>query len=222
MFLQHIFATPILLGESDNVSIRENIIKLAYEFKATASNASLVSEQWNHRGKSSDQSDFDTYGVTSFTSPLSSGQCSLTGEPEWAPVCEFILDFARTMVSTVHDKPEDIFLLNMWTTIYPPGAYVPEHIHSNSLLSGVFYAKAEPNCGNLVFHDPSYIAKSMYLYKHNTFPTVDTKYTQQVKTGAMILFPSWLPHKTEVNNSGEDRIIISFNIGMKDDITRSN
>jgi len=102
----------------------------------------------------------------------------------------------------------------MWTTIYPPGAFVPEHVHSNALLSGVFYARAPESCGNLVFKDPSYVAKTMFLRKVGDFPSVATMHVIDVKTGSMVLFPAWLPHQTEANESKEDRIIVSFNLNM--------
>jgi uncharacterized protein (TIGR02466 family) len=208
MFLKNIFATPLLVGKSNNLDIQEKAISLAYNFKSDATNASLVSDEWNRGHKSSNQKDFDKYGVTSFTS------CNLTELSEWKSVCEFILNFAKTMVASVYDNPDNIYLTNMWTTIYPTGAYVPEHTHSNSLLSGVFYVKAPENCGNIVFHDPSFIAKTMMIHKIDQFPTVDTKFIQEVEDGMMILFPSWLPHMTLKNDSKEDRIILSFNIGL--------
>ena len=38
------------------------------------------------------------------------------------------------------------------------------------------------------------------------------KYTKKVKTGMIIFFPSYLPHKTEVNKSKKPRLALSFNM----------
>ena len=43
---------------------------------------------------------------------------------------------------------------NMWANINPPGAYNKLHCHPNSLFSGVYYVKSEPNSGRLKIHEP--------------------------------------------------------------------
>jgi uncharacterized protein (TIGR02466 family) len=209
-FLQTIFPTPILVGASENTEVCRKICELAYEFKSKAQDASLVSDQWTRGTKSSKQADFEKKGVTSFNSG------SLLDKPEWSEVVAFVYSFASTMIQSVNDGSSKPAFMNMWTTIYPPGAFVPEHVHSNALLSGVFYARAPANCGNLVFRDPSSVAKIMFIRSMTEFPAVDTIHVHPVKTGSMVIFPAWLPHSTEVNESGEDRIIVSFNLNMVD------
>ncbi|HEX2880857.1 MAG TPA: TIGR02466 family protein [Polyangiaceae bacterium] len=209
-FLRTIFPTPILAGGSEDVEIRQKICDLAYEFRKTARDASLVSEQWNKGTKSSNPEDFQKKGITSFNSG------SLLDKPEWKEVVQFIYSFANTMIQSVNDAPTKPAFINMWTTIYPPGAFVPEHVHSNALLSGVFYAKTPPNCGNIVFKDPASVAKTMFIRKVREFPYVDTRHVYEVKAGSMVIFPAWLPHFTEANESDDDRVIVSFNLNMVD------
>jgi len=60
------------------------------------------------------------------------------------------------------------------------------------------------------------VAKTMFIRNYNDFPTVPTVYTQEIKEGQMVIFPAWLPHLTEVNKSQGNRIMVSFNIDMKD------
>lgn len=209
-FLQGIFQTPLLVGHSGNEQIRQKICELAYQFRATASDAGLVSEGWSYGKRSSSMEDFQRYGVTSFNSG------SLMDLPEWKEVIDFLHHFASAMVASVNDSSRVVSFVNSWVTIYPPGTYVPEHIHSNSLLSGVFYAKVPKDCGNLIFKDPASVAKTMSIGDINHFPTVKTMYTHTVEEGQMVIFPSWLPHLTETNRSGDDRIMVSFNIDMKE------
>jgi uncharacterized protein (TIGR02466 family) len=209
-FLRTIFPTPLLVGANDNPEMCQKICDLAYAFRAKAQDASLVSDQWTRGTKSSSQADFQKKGVTSFNSG------SLTDKPEWKEVASFIYSLASSMIRTVNDGASKPSIMNMWTTIYPPGAYVPEHVHSNALLSGVFYAKATERCGNIVFRDPASVAKIMFMRNMTEFPAVETIHVQPVKTGAMVIFPAWLPHSTEANESDDDRIIISFNLNMVD------
>lgn len=210
-FLTHIFPTPILSAISDNAQIRKTICALSQNFRDNANNDGLVSDAWDDGELSSDKDKINKKGITSFYSG------ALFDKPEWREVSDFIYSFANTLISSVYSSKHDVMTLtNMWTTVYPQGAYVPQHIHDNSLLSGVFYANAPKKAGNIVFHDPSYIAKTMFSRGPKKFPALPTKHEIEVKDGLMIIFPGWLPHNTKPNESGEDRIIVSFNIGFAD------
>jgi uncharacterized protein (TIGR02466 family) len=212
-FLRPIMATPLLIGKSDLVSIREELNALSYSLRDNLKEGSLVSEEWDQGIKSSNKEDFYKSGVTSFNSIE-----DLFHKPEWKNVSDFIFDFSKTMINTVNPNNKKMNIINMWTTIYPPGAFVPEHVHSSSYLSGVFYSKAPKNCGDIVFHDPSWVAKTMFMHTNMpTFPNVETKHSISPEEGLMVIFPSWLPHRSLPNNSTEDRIIVSFNIGFLDE-----
>lgn len=209
-FTKSLFATPILVGKVNNSLMCESICDLAYNFRDNIDNARLVSDQWNFGTKSSSMKDYKTKGVTSFCSTV-----NLFELPEWKEATDFIYTFAHAMVDSLNENKYKMEMIDMWTTIYPPGAYVPEHIHSNSYISGVFYAKAKENCGGLSLHDPAWMTKTMYI-KTDTpdFPNVSTKYVEKAETGKMILFPSWLPHESIENKSDDDRIILSFNFNF--------
>ena len=204
-FIVPIFQTPLLIGSSDNKEIRDKMISLVEKFKDNAENARLVSEDWNHARRSSDKEDFLKSGLTTFGS-----NNNLLHNPEWSDAVDFIQDFSSAMISSVSDNT-DYSITNMWATLYPKGTFVPQHIHSNSTLSGVFYVKTSENCGSIVFQDPAWVAKTMQTRKDH-WPQIQTKFAVPPEDGMMILFPSWLPHNTEINNSDDDRIIISFNI----------
>jgi uncharacterized protein (TIGR02466 family) len=216
-FIKPIFAVPLLIGTANESSqVCSEITNLAYDLKNTYKEANLVSDGWDQGLKSSDPKDFDTMGVTSFNSTI-----DLTCNKDWDNITKFIYNFAKIMIDDVDPDKSPFNIINMWTTIYPHGAFVPEHTHSNSYLSGVFYAKAPKNCGDIVFHDPAWIAKTMILRSTDkpSFPAILTKQKIEPEVGKMILFPSWLPHKTLPNNSTEDRIIVSFNIGFSEIFT---
>jgi|GEM_PF-2401331 len=209
-FVKNIFQTPLLVGHSDNLQIRQKICDLVLHFRDTVPSAKLVSEGWNYGKVSALKEDFQRYGVTSFSTE------AILDKPEWQEVSTFLKVFAQTMISSVNTGDSVMTFMNSWITLYPPGTYVPEHVHSNSMLSGVFYAHVPENGGNLIFKDPSAVAKTMYIRHYNDFPTVPTIYTHVVESGQMVIFPAWLPHMTEANQSNENRIMVSFNIDMKD------
>jgi uncharacterized protein (TIGR02466 family) len=102
---------------------------------------------------------------------------------------------------------------NLWANLNPPGAYNRPHIHPNALWSGVYYVKAPENSGKLVFNDPR-IGAQMNL------PTLKPGVTPQHLwrecylppiSGRIIMFPAWLWHCVELNESNDIRISVSFN-----------
>ena len=208
-FIVPIFQTPLLVGNSDNKEIRNKMISLVEKFKNNAKNARLVSEDWNHNKRSSNKEDFLKSGITTFES-----NNDLLNDSEWNDAVAFLQEFSSAMINTMINSTTDntdYAMTNMWATLYPKGTFVPQHTHSNSMLSGVFYIKTSDNCGRIVFQDPAWVAKTMQTRK-NHWPQTQTKFAIAPEDGMMILFPSWLPHSTEINNSDDDRIIVSFNI----------
>lgn len=207
-FRNDIFSTPVWIGGSEDTDTRASIEALSYAFKKKQKGevTGLVSEEWQSQTKTDDEEAKAKNGITSFFST------NLVYEDDWTKAGEFLLNMAGSMLSDTHDV-RGMRLGNMWTTIYPQGGFVPEHIHSCFSVSGVYYVKAEPNCGDIVFKDPAWVSKTMNIWGGNqTFPQGGTTFNVPPKPGMMILFPSWLPHSTKSNKSEEDRIIVSFNL----------
>ena len=106
-------------------------------------------------------------------------------------------------------------LKNIWLNINPPGSYNELHNHTDAVLSGAYYIDATENQGNIQFersdnaeyHLPSYIEKITYFNA--------TRATYAAKTGALYIFPGWLKHSVQGNQSNTDRISLSFNYGEK-------
>ena len=102
---------------------------------------------------------------------------------------------------------------NMWANINPPGGYNRPHIHPNSLFSGVYYVKAPINSGQLVCTDPRPgIQTCMPNRKKGEPPKYLWRYIHlQPKENRAVIFPSWLWHSVQPNQSNDIRISISFN-----------
>lgn len=110
----------------------------------------------------------------------------------------------------------NFFLDNIWMNINSTHAYNEIHIHPNSLLSGVFYVKVPKNSGRIVFVNPNFSISSFLwktsIKKLNGFNS--QKWKIDPKENMLLIFPSWLHHYVEPNDSNENRISISFNIGI--------
>ena len=104
-------------------------------------------------------------------------------------------------------------LRNMWANINPPGGYKNSHIHPNSLFSGVYYVKGQPNSGRLSLMDPRPGAQQcMPTRKKGKLPRELWRETYYDPIpGRLIMFPAWMWHKVEPNKSNDIRISVSFN-----------
>jgi len=109
------------------------------------------------------------------------------------------------------------FLGNMWANVNPPGGMNRAHQHPNSLWSGVYYIKATENSGDLKIDDPRNCASMIRpKQKQGKLPARLYRETHyKPVTGRCIMFPSWLMHCVDPNESNDIRISVSFNFLQK-------
>ena len=110
---------------------------------------------------------------------------------------------------------KNIRISEMWAIINKENDFNVLHIHPNCYLSSAYYVKAKKNCGKFEIENPN-------LAKRHSFPEIAfinelniEVASIDVSEGDLLLFPSYLPHKVGKNESGEDRIVISFNVDIK-------
>ena len=102
---------------------------------------------------------------------------------------------------------------NMWANINPPGGYNKPHVHPNSTFSGVYYIKCLPNSGKLVCNDPRPgVQTHMPTRKEGQQPKELWREVHlNPQENRVIVFPAWLWHCVEPNESNDIRISVSFN-----------
>ena len=102
---------------------------------------------------------------------------------------------------------------NMWANINYKGGYNKPHIHPNSLFSGVYYVHAQPNSGKLVCNDPRPGIQTVMPARKPGQPPKHLWRECHIdpKPGRIIMFPAWLWHCVEPNQSNDIRISVSFN-----------
>ena len=104
---------------------------------------------------------------------------------------------------------------NLWININGYKDTNDYHLHSNCLLSGVYYIQTPKDCGNINFYHPSH---DTFQYDWNNLAINQNNYNSAVwwlpsKAGKLYIFPSWLKHLVKPNlNKKEKRISISFNL----------
>ena len=106
---------------------------------------------------------------------------------------------------------------NMWANINPPGGMNRPHLHPNSHFSGVYYIKAPQNSGKLVFNEPRPGAHMVMPTRKQGKPPSHLWREVHIDPleGRIVIFPSWLWHCVEPNESDDIRISVSFNFIQK-------
>ena len=99
-----------------------------------------------------------------------------------------------------------------WANINPPDTAHGMHNHPNNFLSGIYYVQTNKGADTLTFHEPrpqTAIVKPPVtgLTAENTDQVI-----VKVGSGTVLIFPSWLMHSVDANESDETRISISFNV----------
>ena len=109
---------------------------------------------------------------------------------------------------------ENISFGNYWINVNGRGSFNLPHVHPFSLVSAVYYVDVPKDSGRLVFENP--IQQHDYVMKPDIverFNGINSGYWNvEPETGDLIIFPSWLRHWVEPNNTDENRISIAFNL----------
>ena len=102
---------------------------------------------------------------------------------------------------------------NMWANINYPGGYNRPHLHPNSLFSGVYYIKTPQKSGNLMVYEPRQgVQCTMPSRKEGKLPSQLWREVHfEPIAGRIIMFPAWLWHEVQPNESNDTRISVSFN-----------
>jgi len=129
----------------------------------------------------------------------------------------------KVLVDELYQMQHEIFqeewldrrpkLGNMWANINYSGGYNRPHVHPNCLFSGVYYVKTQPQCGELVVNDPRPGIQTMMPTRKSGQPPKHLWREAHIEPvqGRLIMFPAWLWHCVEPNQSNDMRISVSFN-----------
>jgi Putative 2OG-Fe(II) oxygenase len=101
--------------------------------------------------------------------------------------------------------------LHAWANVNGPGDFNRLHTHAGSTWSGVYYvdtgALTDGDGTPLHFFDPCQGRANTFLQ-----PVVPARYTVRAEPGAMVLFPSYIPHMVFPHRGERQRISIAFNL----------
>ena len=190
-----LFPTPVWTIQLDN---HKNINEKMYEFiKSNQKKDNIGINKSNVKGWHSKDFDLNEKIPQNFIS--------------------FILPaIEQVMVDMNWDKQKQIAKINnMWAIINTGGSANLRHQHGNSTISGAYYVRAPRDSGDIVFYDPR--PAPVYSHPNVIHPNILNAQVNGItpKEGALVLFPSYLDHSVNENQSKEERIVISFNIRIQ-------
>ena len=100
-----------------------------------------------------------------------------------------LMDDFKQLVEWIEEMFPGHYITEMWTNKTEPGGHLRAHNHAGNKYAGTYYLQAPENCGDIIM---------------NGFCKGD------IKENDVIIFDGWVSHRTQPNNSTQDRIVIAF------------
>ncbi len=134
-------------------------------------------------------------------------------------VVEFINLISPKIAKLIQDMNWDVVnqtakITSMWSIINIGGASNVRHHHGNSDISAAYYVRAPKNCGEIVFYDPRPAPVFSHPNSNNANSLNAMVNSVSPVEGCLVMFPSYLDHSVNANESDKERIVISFNLKL--------
>ena len=192
--LLQIFPTPLLITKYEGDLSKE--IKYVYSlpYKEQKANANFKSQ--------------DTY---------------LLEIEELKNLKDFFYESLNKFTKNVFRSEQRLVITQCWANKNPPGSKHHEHVHPNSILSGVFYLRQDKTLPPIQFAKSTQSAMKLDPKKYNNLNS--ETFLLPCVSGELLLFPSNLRHSVPTNLGKESRLSMSFNtfsvdtLGSEDSLT---
>jgi uncharacterized protein (TIGR02466 family) len=195
--LLQLFPTPALITKYEN-SFEE-------EFKFIQ-NLRYIEQKENKNFKSD-----DTY---------------LLKHKELSKIQDFIYESLNKFTKNIFQTKQRLVVTQCWTNKNPPGSKHHEHVHPNSIVSGVFYFRQSKTLPPIQFSKAVQDSFKLSPEKYNQLNS--ETFLLPMVDGELVLFPSSLRHSVPFNKGNETRYSMSFNtfcideLGTRDSLTHLN
>ena len=139
---------------------------------------------------------------------------------------DFIYESLNKFTQNIYQSEQKLVVTQCWLNKNPKGSFHHEHIHSNSIISGVFYFKQNSKLPPIQFSKILQYKIELHSKKFNNLNS--ETFLLPCTDGELILFPSNLKHSVLTNTDNEERISMSFNtfsldvLGSENDLTHLN
>ena len=128
---------------------------------------------------------------------------------EFKDIKNFLKESIDKFTTNVLNSKQRLVITQCWANRNPKGSKHHEHVHPNSIISGVMYFQINEKLPPIQFAKTNQDAMKLDPEKYNHVNS--ESFMLPCKPGELILFPSSLKHSVPINHGDEDRISISFN-----------
>lgn len=144
----------------------------------------------------------------------------LLDESELFNIREFIETYLKFYVKNILECEGELVITQSWANICEKGRKHHEHVHPNSIVSGVFYFQINEKLPPIEFKNVNSSLFNLNIKKQNNFNA--STFLLPLNSGELILFPSNLTHSVPVNVENTPRISLAFNTFAKDSLGSIN
>ena len=133
----------------------------------------------------------------------------LLRKEELKNIKNFLGEAVDKFTKNVLQSKQRLVITQCWANRNPKGSKHHEHVHPNSIISGVMYFQINEKLPPIQFAKTNQAGIKLNPEKYNHVNS--ESFMLPCKPGELILFPSSLKHSVPINQGDEDRISISFN-----------
>jgi uncharacterized protein (TIGR02466 family) len=128
---------------------------------------------------------------------------------EFKNIKNFLGEAVDRYTKKVLNSKQRLVITQCWANRNPKGSKHHEHVHPNSIVSGVMYFQINEKLPPISFGKDRQDGIKLDPIKYNHLNS--ESFMLPCKSGELILFPSSLKHWVPINKGDEDRISVSFN-----------
>ena len=145
---------------------------------------------------------------------------------ELALIKNFIYESLNKFTKNIYQTKQRLVVTQCWTNKNPPNSKHHEHVHPNSIISGVFYFRQSKTLPPIQFSKSIQDGIKLNPEKYNQLNS--ETFLLPMVDGELVLFPSSLRHSVPFNKGNETRYSMSFNtfcideLGSRDSLTHLN
>ena len=145
---------------------------------------------------------------------------------ELALIINFIYESLNKFTKNINQTKQRLVVTQCWTNKNPPNSKHHEHVHPNSIISGVFYFRQSKTLPPIQFSKSIQEGIKLNPEKYNQLNS--ETFLLPMVDGELVLFPSSLRHSVPFNKGNETRYSMSFNtfcideLGSRDSLTHLN
>ena len=124
-----------------------------------------------------------------------------------------VIDCGLEYCNKIGYQPENLYITSMWMNKFSNSQSIGPHTHTNSLLSGVYYLNSTPDQGGTEFYNPiSKMRNTISVTRDGNSPFLTDRISSKAEPNKLILWPSYIEHRSEKNITPKPRYTLSFNM----------